>query len=77
MNNATRFEPFNLRIEGLGEAAVREVPVRCVWTRTTTSWTTPNRSCGSHLADSRIRDLWETITYAVLWICGLIAIGLC
>ena len=25
----------------------------------------------------RIDDHWETITYAVLWISGLIAIGLC
>ena len=70
MHNATRFEPFNLRIEGFGEAPVRVVPVRCVWTRT-------DCSRGPDLADSRIQDIWETLTYAVLWICGLIAIGLC
>jgi hypothetical protein len=25
----------------------------------------------------RVADSWETVTYTVLWLCGLVAVGLC
>jgi hypothetical protein len=39
-----------------------------------------NIICIQHRAPSgnhRVGDSWETVTYTVLWLCGLVAIGLC
>src|SRR6266704_7213282 len=33
----------------------------------------PVSTSGNH----RVGDSWETVTYTVLWLCGLVAIGLC
>ena len=59
---------FELRLQGSRESNAGFVPVR-----------TSGRSLLWHdpyLAKFHIKEFWETLTYALLWICGLIGIAL-
>ena len=37
----------------------------------------PGLWLASRWADHQAGEYWETLTYAALWLCGLISIGLC
>jgi hypothetical protein len=37
----------------------------------------PHRWVAAHPRDEWSGEFWETLSYAILWLCGLIGIGLC
>jgi hypothetical protein len=71
------FEIVALRPFRLSQPAARLVSRNIIWIHHAVpsgrSHLGPVSTSGNH----RVGDLWETVTYTVLWLCGLVAIGLC
>ena len=63
-----------LRVQGLGETIARAGIVCAVRARDACPsdkaplWSVP---------DDRLGDIWETLSYLVIWVCGLTGIALC
>jgi hypothetical protein len=65
------------RIQHLCGSAVGNERRRVMRTQQATVPARSNLCRASGLATSRKEEVWETLTYAVLWLCGLGSIGLC
>ena len=71
------FEIIGLRALRLSQPAVRLVPRNIIWIQGAAPSGRSHLRRVSTSGNHRVGDLWETVTYTVLWLCGLIAIGLC
>jgi hypothetical protein len=76
-NSANWFEFLGLRAHGFRQPPVRFARANVIWIQQTTPSARSGLRPVSTSATYRISDSWETITYTALWLCGLIAIGLC
>ena len=68
------------RSRRLPEFANHTIPV--VWAPPVLFEVVPPRSepglrLASPLLNDSARDLWETLSFAMLWLCGLLGVGLC
>jgi len=71
------FELPGLSPHGLRQPSRRFVPANIIWIQHTASSARSPLQPLSISGTYRVRDVWETLTYSVLWLCGLIAICLC
>jgi hypothetical protein len=76
-NSSNWFEFLGLRAHGLHQPSARLTPANVIWIQHTAPSTRRFRQPLPISGTYRVRDGWETLTYSVLWLCGLIAIGLC
>jgi hypothetical protein len=78
MKNAQNwFEVFGLRAFRLSQPAARLVPRNIIWLQHGAPSGRSHQRQVSTSGNHRLGDAWETVTYTVLWLCGLVAIGLC
>jgi hypothetical protein len=71
------FEIIGLRAFRLSQPAARLVPRNIIWIQHSAPSGRPHLRPVSISGNDRVGDSWETVTYTVLWLCGLVAIGLC
>ena len=66
-----------LRVQGMGGPVAQVVLVRVVPTQHGAPSARAHVWIGLRSADDWAGEFWETLSYAVIWLCGLIGIGLC
>jgi len=66
-----------LRVQGLDGPVPRVALAHTVWIRSAALSARPQLGIGWHSADDQAGEFWETLSYAVIWLCGLIGIGFC
>ena len=66
-----------LRVRSMGEPVMQIVLVRLDRTQHSAPSSQTSSSSGARLADDWSAEFWETLSYAVIWLCGLAGIGLC
>jgi len=71
------FEIIGLRVLRLSQPAARVVPRNVIWIQHAAPSGRPHVRPISTSGNHRVGDSWETVTYTVLWLCGLVAVGLC
>jgi hypothetical protein len=71
------FEFRGLSAHSLCRPSRRLTPANVIWIQHTAPSVRYHRQSLPISGNYRVRDGWETLTYSVLWLCGLIAIGLC
>jgi hypothetical protein len=79
MNSFTTKQPLNwfeLRTT-FRRADLRPSPAKVIWILPKTPMPRTRFWPGTISASQRAGDFWETLTYTVLWFCGLFAIGIC
>jgi hypothetical protein len=76
-NTANWCEFLGLRAHGLRRPSRRLTPANIIWIQHAAPSARSHRRPLPISATCRVRDGWETVTYSVLWLCGLIAIALC
>jgi hypothetical protein len=71
------FEPPGLRAHRLRQPSRQLAPANVIWIQHSAPKARRDRRPLPISGTYRVGDGWETLTYSVLWLCGLIAIGLC
>ena len=66
-----------LRVHVFGEPLARVVIVGAVGAPETAPSTQATFGPGWRSSEARTGEFWETLSYAVIWLCGLIGVGLC
>jgi len=61
----------------LGEPVAHVALVRPVRAQHVVAWAWIHPWVRLHSAEDSAAEFWETLSYAVLWLCGLIGIALC
>jgi len=65
------------RSHSLNEPVPYIALIRAMRSEEAVSLAEPCRSLALRLADDRAGEFWETLTYGLIWLSGLIGIGLC
>jgi len=71
------FELTGVRAHRLRGPSVSFAPHDVIWIQQTPPSARCHRQRLPVTGTHRVGDGWETLTYSVLWLCGLLAIGLC
>ncbi len=66
-----------LRLQGWHRPGARVALVRVVRTQDVVSSAKTDLGHALRSADDWAGEFWETLSYGVIWLCGLIGIGLC
>jgi hypothetical protein len=76
-NAENLFKHIGVRTRCLRRAHVRRAPQNVIWIQHTAPSAKSRLWLATTSGKVSLGDTFETVTYAVLWLCGLVAIGLC